>query len=29
MWLRMSVGENNLVVFDAHDPTQRERCGYV
>ena len=25
----MSVGENNLVVFDDHDRRQREICGYV
>ena len=29
MWLRMSVDENNLVVFDAHDRMQREMCGYA
>ena len=29
MWLRMSVDENNLVVFDAHDRRQREICGYA
>ena len=29
MWLRMSVDENNIVLFDAHDRRQREMCGYV
>ena len=29
MWLRMSVDENNLLVFDTHDRRQREICGYV
>ena len=29
MWLRMSVDENNIVVFDAHDSREGEICGYV